>query len=82
MINRYARMQEHSSTANLTFDIVVPEATSTRHVAAAAFYHCLGGCAFKTFPDLARFPSLTFFGSFNHLSNSSCHERPSPSQTR
>jgi hypothetical protein len=55
IINRYARMQEHGSTANLTFDIVVPEATSTRHVAAAAFYHCLGGCAFKTFPDLARF---------------------------
>ena len=26
----------------LKFDLVVPQATSTRHVAAAAFYHCLG----------------------------------------
>ncbi len=26
----------------LSFDVVVPKMTSTRHVAAAAFYHCLG----------------------------------------
>lgn len=26
----------------LSFDLVVPKMTSTRHVAAAAFYHCLG----------------------------------------
>jgi len=26
----------------LTFETVVPKSTSTRHVAAAAFYHCLG----------------------------------------
>lgn len=27
---------------DLTFATVVPSVTSTRHVAAAAFYHCLG----------------------------------------
>ncbi|KAF8078636.1 Rec8 like protein-domain-containing protein [Lyophyllum atratum] len=40
----YAKMQSYSlppSTASLTFDIVVPQSTSTRHVAASAFYHCL-----------------------------------------
>lgn len=26
----------------LTFEKVTPQTTSTRHVAAAAFYHCLG----------------------------------------
>lgn len=26
----------------LTFETVVPNLSSTRHVAAAAFYHCLG----------------------------------------
>jgi len=26
----------------LTFETVVPRLTSTRHVAASAFYHCLG----------------------------------------
>jgi hypothetical protein len=31
-----------SENANLTFDVVVPQSTSTRHVAASAFYHCLG----------------------------------------
>ncbi|KAJ7634291.1 hypothetical protein DFH06DRAFT_1003827 [Mycena polygramma] len=30
-----------NSVADLSFDAVVPTATSTRHVAAAAFYHCL-----------------------------------------
>lgn len=29
-------------TSTLTFDDVVPKQTSTPHVAAAAFYHCLG----------------------------------------
>ncbi|KAJ7487587.1 hypothetical protein B0H11DRAFT_2408492 [Mycena galericulata] len=40
----YVRMQLQglpSSVADLRFDAVVPMATSTRHVAAAAFYHCL-----------------------------------------
>ncbi|KAL4069631.1 hypothetical protein V8B97DRAFT_1918138 [Scleroderma yunnanense] len=40
----YARMQHRSlssSFPNLTFDDVVPKATSTAHVAAAALYHCL-----------------------------------------
>lgn len=31
-----------SSAKYLSFDNVVPKTTSTRHVAAAAFYHCLG----------------------------------------
>ncbi len=31
-----------SATSELSFDDVVPKATSTRRVAAAAFYHCLG----------------------------------------
>ncbi|KAF7339482.1 RNA cytidine acetyltransferase [Mycena sanguinolenta] len=40
----YVRMQLQSlpgSVSDLSFDAVVPMATSTRHVAAAAFYHCL-----------------------------------------
>ncbi|CCL99539.1 uncharacterized protein FIBRA_01557 [Fibroporia radiculosa] len=40
----YAKMQLQtfpSATSTLTFDDVVPKVTSTPHVAAAAFYHCL-----------------------------------------
>ncbi|KAK7064240.1 RNA cytidine acetyltransferase [Favolaschia claudopus] len=40
----YIRMQLQglpNSVSELSFDAVVPTATSTRHVAAAAFYHCL-----------------------------------------
>ncbi|EJF66721.1 hypothetical protein DICSQDRAFT_151165 [Dichomitus squalens LYAD-421 SS1] len=40
----YAKMQLRafpSATAEVSFDDVVPKATSTRRVAAAAFYHCL-----------------------------------------
>ncbi|OSD03409.1 hypothetical protein PYCCODRAFT_1466798 [Trametes coccinea BRFM310] len=40
----YAKMQisaNPSATSELPFDDVVPKATSTRRVAAAAFYHCL-----------------------------------------
>ncbi|KAF7320350.1 RAD21/Rec8 N-terminal domain protein [Mycena kentingensis (nom. inval.)] len=40
----YVKMQLQglpSSATGLSFDTVVPKATSTRHVAAAAFYHCL-----------------------------------------
>ncbi|KAF7347844.1 RNA cytidine acetyltransferase [Mycena venus] len=40
----YVRMQLQglpNSVSDLSFDGVVPMATSTRHVAAAAFYHCL-----------------------------------------
>ncbi|KZT65163.1 hypothetical protein DAEQUDRAFT_769100 [Daedalea quercina L-15889] len=40
----YAKMQLKtfpSPTSTLTFDDVVPKQTSTPHVAAAAFYHCL-----------------------------------------
>lgn len=43
--NRYAKMQHHSLSEpedGLLFDRIVPNDTSTRHVAAAAFYHCLG----------------------------------------
>jgi meiotic recombination protein REC8 len=43
--HRYVRMQIQglpNSVDELSFDGVVPMATSTRHVAAAAFYHCLG----------------------------------------
>lgn len=44
MLFRYARMQFQTLPAAkaLTFEDVVPRVTSTRHVAAAAFYHCLG----------------------------------------
>lgn len=40
---RYARMQWQSlpSASHFTFDVVVPQGASTRHVAAAALYHCL-----------------------------------------
>lgn len=31
-------------SSTLKFSDVVPTETSTRHVAAAAFYHCLGAC--------------------------------------
>ncbi|KAJ7071043.1 Rec8 like protein-domain-containing protein [Mycena amicta] len=40
----YVKMQLQGlpgSSVGLSFDTVVPKATSTRHVAAAAFYHCL-----------------------------------------
>jgi meiotic recombination protein REC8, fungi type len=30
------------SAVQLTFDDIVPKTTSTRHIAAAGFYHCLG----------------------------------------
>lgn len=43
--NRYAKMQFqtlHKPNGQLTFETVVPNLSSTRHVAAAAFYHCLG----------------------------------------
>lgn len=42
---RYTRMQQNTLpniTEGLSFDTVVPKDTSTRHVAASAFYHCLG----------------------------------------
>lgn len=31
-----------NSASQLSFDIIAPKPGSTRHVAAAAFYHCLG----------------------------------------
>ena len=34
------------STQYLVFDDVVPNAASTARVAAAALYHCLGGCMY------------------------------------
>lgn len=40
----YAKMQLNafpSATASLKFNDVVPVEASTRHVTAAAFYHCL-----------------------------------------
>lgn len=45
LVRRYARMQYQSlsgSSLYLAFDDVVPKASSTTHVAAAALYHCLG----------------------------------------
>lgn len=39
-----------TGAAPLQFDDVVPKDTSTRHVAAAAFYHCLG----KSFSSVLR----------------------------
>ena len=41
----------------LTFETVVPNLSSTRHVAAAAFYHCLGDRAFLSF-SLSRIKRL------------------------
>ncbi|KAF9478528.1 hypothetical protein BDN70DRAFT_933321 [Pholiota conissans] len=35
------QLQSLSTSTNLTFETVIPRMTSTRHVAAAAFYHCL-----------------------------------------
>ncbi|KIL70844.1 hypothetical protein M378DRAFT_66503 [Amanita muscaria Koide BX008] len=40
----YAKMQAHTlpnPDLELSFDTIVPKLTSSRHVAAAAFYHCL-----------------------------------------
>lgn len=45
MFCRYAKVQLSaypSATSEVQFDDIVPKATSTRRVAAAAFYHCLG----------------------------------------
>lgn len=54
VIGRYARMllQTLPGTDALSFDDVVPKASSTetRRVAAAAFYHCLGECL--TYPGV------------------------------
>ncbi|KAF7306915.1 RAD21/Rec8 N-terminal domain protein [Mycena indigotica] len=47
----YVKMQLQglpNSMAGLSFDTVVPMSTSTRHVAAAAFYHCLGLTVFRS----------------------------------
>jgi len=51
---RYVKMQERALTSSegaLQFDVVVPKTTSTRHVAAAAFYHCLGITFFSSEKD-------------------------------
>ncbi|TFK57093.1 hypothetical protein OE88DRAFT_1650669 [Heliocybe sulcata] len=56
----YTKMQIQSlphGTDSLTFDDVVPKDTSTPHVAAAAFYHCLGTCPFSPLLTLAIHPS-------------------------
>lgn len=47
--DRYAKMQLNanpSDTGSLSFDDIVQKPFSTRRVAAAAFYHCLGMCPF------------------------------------
>lgn len=36
------QQQTLPKSAELSFDTVVPKISSTRHVAASAFYHCLG----------------------------------------
>ena len=44
-LGRYVKMQLRampSENSELSFDEVVPRTTSTRRVAAAGFYHCLG----------------------------------------
>ena len=53
-----------SVNSELDFDDVVPKATSTRRVAAAAFYHCLGA-------DAVTFPTSEAVNS----RSSSCYER-------
>lgn len=90
--DRYAKMQLHSlplSAPDLDFDIIAPRETSTRHVAAAAFYHCLGALidfsAFYCHP----FPiNPRWFGVKYSLLiwihgdwNSSCDKGSSTSQT-
>lgn len=41
--DRYAKMQHQANPIEeLQFDDIVPPITSTRHVASAGFYHCLG----------------------------------------
>ncbi|KAG1825921.1 uncharacterized protein BJ212DRAFT_1475280 [Suillus subaureus] len=47
----YAKMQYKSLSGSarfLAFDDIVPQTTSTAHVAAAALYHCLGACPLIT----------------------------------
>lgn len=40
---RYAKMQRQAKPNDeLKFATIVPAVTSTRHIAATAFYHCLG----------------------------------------
>ena len=44
-IIRYAKMQYRSlpgPNASLTFEDVVPKASSNAHIASSALYHCLG----------------------------------------
>jgi hypothetical protein len=69
---RYAKMQNQTltdSSISLTFDDVVPKSTSTRHVAAAAFYHCLGG-SHKSRKPLSM-SLTTFYLSFSYQGSSS-----------
>ena len=45
----YARMQEQTAgPEGLSFDNIVPKTTSSQHVAAAAFYHCLSKTCFPS----------------------------------
>ncbi|KIY52705.1 hypothetical protein FISHEDRAFT_55692 [Fistulina hepatica ATCC 64428] len=65
----YAKMQNQTLPANapLTFETIVPQATSTRRVAAAAFYHCLATVAHRravlATKDLMRPHQPTPYGS-------------------
>lgn len=62
-----------SFTLTLTFDDVVPKSTSTPHVAAAAFYHCLGALSSASGSRTIEC-SLTFL-TFA-LGFSACYEGP------
>jgi hypothetical protein len=61
------QLQTLPTTHTLTFDDVVPKTTSTRHVAAAAFYHCLGACVIPSRYEMScNFAELTVLGT-KHL---------------
>lgn len=57
-----------SSAQGLSFDTVVPKLGSTRHVAAAAFYHCLGKVLMYTLSVYgSRAPGRPVLGTKNLL---------------
>ncbi|KAF9270204.1 hypothetical protein L218DRAFT_952383 [Marasmius fiardii PR-910] len=65
----YVKMQQQAmlggGTGGLPFDTIAPIATSTRHVAAAAFYHCLVLAA----KDLVRISQAEPYGSISVNTN-------------
>ena len=58
---RYCKMQAKSLPGNqnvISFDDIVPKATSSRRIASAAFHHCLGMFIYT--------PSLTYLVYYNN----------------